>query len=69
MRYDSEKELIRISLGEFVSIARRGISPTASYDEDEPDVGSVARARLGSIIGDITGEELKYRFIDGEFSV
>ena len=68
MRYDSEKELIRISLGEFVSIARRGISPTASYDEDEPEVNRITRARLGGIIGDITGEELKYRFIDGEFT-
>ena len=68
MRYDAEKELIRISLSEFVAIARRGISPTASYDEDEPSISPIARTRLHGIIGEIADEELHYRFIDGEYS-
>lgn len=68
MRYDQELGLIRISLGEFVAIARRGISPSASYDEDEPNVNPIAAARLRGLIGEISDSRLNYRFIDGEFS-
>ena len=68
MRYDAERELIEISLNEFVSIARRGISPSVSYDEDEPEVGSVAAARLRSILGDGSPESLSHRFIAGKHS-
>ena len=68
MRYDAENRIIEIRLNEFVSIARRGISPTVSYDEDEPDVGSVARARLCRIFGDMQGEELTLEFGSGDFN-
>ena len=68
MRYDAENRIIEIRLNEFVSIARRGISPTVSYDEDEPDVGSVARARLCRIFGDMQGEELTLQFGSGDFN-
>ena len=67
MRYDREKGLIRITLAEFVNIARRGISTAASFDEDEPRISPIARARLQGIIGSIADEELCYRFIDGEY--
>ncbi len=36
MRYDKEKGELRISVREFVNIARRGISPTLPCDDDEP---------------------------------
>ena len=49
MKYDKERGIIEISLKEFVSIARRGVSPTASPDEDEPTGGSVADRRLAKI--------------------
>ena len=33
MRYDAEQGIIEIRLDEFVSIARRGISPSVSSDD------------------------------------
>lgn len=68
MRYDADSQIIRITLGEFVSIARRGISPTVSYDEDEPNISTVGNRRLLGLIGEMTGEKLCYRFIDGQYS-
>ncbi len=68
MRYDADNQLIRITLGEFVSIARRGISPSVSYDEDEPNISAVSRRRLLGLIGEMTEERLCYRFIDGQYS-
>ena len=68
MRYDSENQIIKISLGEFVAISRRGISGSLSYDEDEPSISPVASARLRGIIGEMTDERLCYRFIDGEYT-
>ncbi len=38
MRFDGEKNIITLSLGEFVAIARRGISRTLPVDEEEPGV-------------------------------
>ena len=38
MQFDIEKNKILISVKEFVSIARRGISPTLPRDEDEPEL-------------------------------
>lgn len=67
MRYDAEDRIIKISLGEFVSIARRGISPSVSFDEDEPNVSPVASARIGRLIGEIASERLGHRFISGEW--
>ena len=37
MRYDKEKERIIISVTEFVTTARRGISSTLPCDADEPE--------------------------------
>ena len=68
MRFDAENQIIKISLGEFVAISRRGISGSLSYDEDEPNISPVASARLRGIIGEMTDEMLCYRFIDGEYT-
>ena len=68
MRYNAENNIIEIGLNEFVSIARRGISPTVSYDEDEPEVSAVAKARLCRIFGDMKAEELSLEFGSGEFN-
>ena len=62
MRYDSEAKRILINLSEFVSIARRGISPTVSFDEDEPTVGEVARFRIAKLYGEMEQSELTYNF-------
>ncbi len=67
MRYDAESGIIKITLGEFVSIARRGISASVSYDEDEPNVSPVAAARLTKLVGELGGEKISHRFISGEW--
>ena len=67
MRYDSEAKRILINLSEFVSIARRGISPTVSFDEDEPTVGEVARFRLAKLYGEMERSELTYNFSSSEY--
>ena len=64
MRYDAESKIIRISLGEFVSIARRGISPSVSYDEDEPNVSPLVRSKIAKIRGELVESTLTARFID-----
>ncbi len=48
MRYDRERDIIGIDLYEFVSTARRRISPLPSYDADEPEIteGSAQGKRL-----------------------
>ena len=66
MRYDAEKEIIEITLSEFVSIARRGISPSVSYDEEEPNISSALTERLSRLFSGLGDEELSYRFISGE---
>ena len=68
MKYDSERGIIRIALDEFVSIARRGISPSVSHDEDEPELYGVSQRRVSAIIGDVTNRELSHQFTDGEYS-
>ena len=67
MRYDSESNIIRITLGEFVSIARRGISPSVSFDEDEPNINPLAASRLTGLVGQLYPESLSCRFISGEW--
>ena len=66
MQYDAELGRIIITLGEFVSVARRGISPTLSRDEDEPRVSSVAKSRLERIYGSFKRKILKYEFTRGK---
>ena len=68
MRYDAEKQIIEIHLNEFVSIARRGISPSVSYDEDEPNISEIAEARLCRIFGELCPERLTLEFGSGEYN-
>ncbi len=68
MKYDSERGIIRISLNEFVSIARRGISPSVSHDEDEPGLYGVSARWVSAIIGDVPKQDLLLPFSDGEYS-
>ncbi len=67
MRYDESRRVIEIALGEFVSIARRGVSPAVAYDEDEPTGGEVAMRRLAPIIGDAVSEKLIFGFTDSDY--
>ena len=62
MLFDKERQVIAISLSEFVSIARRGISPTLPLDEDEPNVSETTSRRLRAIIGECEGEKVYYSF-------
>ncbi len=66
MKFNSEKSIIEISLSEFVSIARRGISPSVSYDEDEPRISESSRIRLKRIFGEMNSTKLTLKFTDGE---
>ena len=68
MKYDESRKVIEIALNEFVSIARRGVSPTVSYDEDEPSGGEVSYRRLTAVIGDATPENLVFRFTDSDYT-
>lgn len=68
MRYDAEREIIEISLNEFVGIARRGVSPTASHDEDEPTGSAVADRLLSRIVGGMNAERLAIEFTDGVYA-
>ena len=67
MRYDGERGVIKIDFKEFVSIARRGVSPSLSYDEDEPSISELGAMRLRAYLGECTKRELSYSFSDGEF--
>ena len=49
MKFLAEENRILISLGEFVSIARRRISPAVPTNEDEPESVKASRATLGSL--------------------
>ena len=66
MRYDGESGKIKIGLSELVAIARRGISPTLPYDEDEPMILETTARRLSRILPDLTTDRLVYGFNDGE---
>ena len=68
MRYNANDNIIEIHLGEFVAIARRGISPSVSYDEDEPNISAIAGSRLSRIFGDMTAEKLTLDFASGEYN-
>ena len=63
MRYDSEKDKIHISCREFVSIARRGISPTLPTDIDEPLHEAASRRILESIIGECKSEKIIFNTV------
>ncbi len=57
MRYDSESNKIHISVGEFVAISRRKMSPTVLGDEDEPKRNS---HKVG--VKNAEGEPLTHEF-------
>ena len=61
MKLLAEENRILISLGEFVSIARRRISPTLPIDEDEPTGQKPSRAAL-SFLGVDKGVRLEREF-------
>ncbi len=67
MKYDVNDGKIIISLREFVSIARRSISATASFDEDEPRLSEVSSRRLASIVGSAEGVDFVHEFSAGGY--
>ena len=67
MKYIASEDIIKITLCEFVAISRRGISPTVSYDEDEPNVGPIGAVRLKYLLGDLRPQRLSYIFSSGEY--
>ena len=66
MRYDDGQAIVYIDHKEFVSIARRGISPTLPRDEDEPCLSEIGKRRLTSLIGESERKSVSYGFRDGE---
>ena len=67
MKYDVNAEKIIISLREFVSIARRSISATSSFDEDEPTLSEVSKRRLASILGIAEALDFSHGFSAGGY--
>ena len=63
MKLIASENRILISLGEFVSIARRRISPTLPTDENEPEFKEPSRVALLSL-GISDNEKLTYDFSD-----
>lgn len=64
MKYDCQSGKISISLEEFVSIARRGISPSVSYDEDEPIISLQSLDRLRKLFPRLNPEKIGMDFTD-----
>ena len=62
MLYDLDSGKIKISLDEFVSIARRGISATLPFDEDAPKMEDTALHHLKYIDPDIKRERAIFGF-------
>ena len=62
MRYDAESGKIKIDFKEFVAIARRDISQTLPYDEDEPFTEEMSRRWMRALGGDLSPSRLYYGF-------
>ena len=62
MRYDADKDKITISLGEFVSLARRSVSATGAHDEDEPRLRGISERMLGALTDSSLTGKLGYEF-------
>lgn len=62
MKFDEVSKTIKISVREFVSIARRGISVTLPCDEKEPVLGRVSERILKKNLSDAKSERLIYSF-------
>jgi len=68
MLYNKESGKIKIGLWEFVSISRRGISPTLPFDEDEPTLRTLSKSRIRAILGTDEPQKLLFGFTFGEYS-
>ena len=68
MLYDNDSGKIKISLDELVAIARRGISPTLPFDEDEPGVRALSTARITAILGAGEPAALHFGFSIDEYN-
>lgn len=64
LRYDKEKNTVHISVREFVSTARRGISPTLPCDDEEPSFKKPSKAEAELLRG-MTSREISLT-VDGE---
>ncbi len=61
MRYDKESGKILLTLGEFVTVARRRVS-SVSHDEDEPCILGASSRMLSSLIGEHSPESITFGF-------
>ena len=68
MLYDGSSGKIKIGLFELVSIAARGISPTAPRDEEESARGEGTKRQLEKQLGKGEEQELIFGFDAGEYS-
>lgn len=68
MLFDKERNIIKVGLSEFVSIARRGISPTLPFDEDEPNLSATTSRRLRAIVGECQSAKVFYEFTAGGYN-
>lgn len=68
MQFDKESGKIKLGISEFVSISRRGISPTLPFDEDEPISGAVSAVRARVILENYSPERLYFEFELSEYS-
>ena len=62
MQFDVESGKIKLGLEEFVSISRRGISPTLPFDEDEPNPCTLSPSRAKAILPYYSPERLYFGF-------
>ncbi len=62
MKYDSESGRIKLGCREFVGIARRGISPTLTFDDSEPKAHMPSRAMLEIAVGERFEESVDHDF-------
>lgn len=67
MLYDGESGKIKITLDEFLTVAKRGIAPTLPFDEDEPHHEESALTYLKYISPDIRRDRVIYGFTAGGF--
>ncbi len=62
MKYSEKTGRIHITVKEFVSIARRGISPTLPFDENEPTQSEATALRICRSIAGLKSEIIKHDF-------
>ena len=67
VRYNRESGRIVTTVYELISIARRGISPTVTYDEDEPSIREASARMLRRIVGEGEARSITYGFDDGAY--